>query len=47
MEKERKLITVYFIDAQNMSCKLMEIENNLETFYKLIISNILCKSSSE
>ena len=36
MEKERKLITVYFIDAQNMSCKLMEIENNLETFYKLI-----------
>lgn len=36
MEKERKLITVYFIDAKNMSCKLMEIENNLETFYKLI-----------
>lgn len=36
MEKEQKLITVYFIDAQNMSCKLMEIENNLETFYKLI-----------
>ena len=36
MEKERKLITVYFIDAKTMSCKLMEIENNLETFYKLI-----------
>ena len=36
MEKERKLITVYFIDAKTMNCKLMKIENNLETFYKLI-----------
>ena len=36
MEKEQKLMTVYFIDAKTMSCKLMEIENNLETFYKLI-----------
>ena len=36
MEKEQKLITVYFIDAKTMNCKLMEIENNLETFYKLI-----------
>ena len=39
MEKERKLITVYFIDAKTMNCKLMEIENNLETFYKLICTD--------
>ena len=41
MEKERKLITVYFIDAKTMNCKLMEIENNLETFYKLINTNAI------
>ncbi len=35
-KKEAPLVSIYFIDAKTMECKLMKIKDDLKTYYDLI-----------
>lgn len=35
-KKETPLVSIYFIDAKTMECKLMKVKDELKTYYDLI-----------